>query len=256
MSEQQYPATAARQYPRAYFAAPIYLAAPVVTLSGGTLGVAIERYTGLYRELIGRPPEADKLDPHWSALIGGLAPLPDPEAAIDLIYDTYCAQPHSAYDPHRNTERAHIFGALGYVYDETAQARLHFFPQRGAVSALSSAQFPQRRAEFKQLLLDLKARHPAATQIKSSTWLQNLPSYRNLFPRSFTAQLRDVGGGSYLGVWGQFVSGDGSANLPWLAQFTARLATARTLTAALAAFPRHVLEGVGPLDAFYDEYHL
>ena len=53
MSEQQYPATAARQYPRAYFAAPIYLAARVVTLSGGTLGVAIERHTGLYRELIG-----------------------------------------------------------------------------------------------------------------------------------------------------------------------------------------------------------
>jgi hypothetical protein len=26
-------------------------------------------------------------------------------------------------------------------------------------------------------------------------------------------------------------------------------------TAALAAFPLHVLEGVGPLDAFYDEYH-
>ena len=92
--------------------------------------------------------------------------------------------------------------------------------------------------------------------MKSSTWLQNPPNYRNLFPAAFTARLRGIGGGSYLGVWGQFVRADGSANHARLADFQSRLATAHTLAEATAALPLNILEATGPIADFYAEYNI
>jgi hypothetical protein len=244
-----------RQYPRAYFAAPVYFATTLAALAGSTLVDAIATYTGLYRELIGNPPVAGATDPTWAALMCRIERLTDPAAITTLVYAAYCRQPHSVYDPARNDEQARIAGAFGYAYDAAnRQVRLHFFPRRGAVSALASTQAPQRRAEFRQLLVDIKQTRPEAETLKSSTWLHNLPNYRNLFPRTFTDTLRDIGGSTYLGVWGQFVRGDGSGNLERLARFIEHLTSAHTVAEAIDALPLNVLEGVGPITDFYEAY--
>jgi hypothetical protein len=255
MVEQHEHGTVARHYPRAYFAAPVSFAATLAALTGSTIVDAIATYTGLYRELVGKPPEPGALDPTWTALMSRIARLTDSETITTLVYAAYCRQPQSVYDPARNDEQARITGAFGYAYDAAAhQARLHFFPRRGAVSALASTQAPQRRAEFRRLLVDIKQTHPETETLKSSTWLHNLPNYRNLFPRTFTDALRDIGGGAYLGVWGQFVRGDGSGNLDRLALFIENLTSARTVAEAIDALPLKVLEGVGAITDFYEAY--
>jgi hypothetical protein len=257
MVEQYEHSTVLRQYPRAYFAAPVYFATTLAALAGSAIADTIATYTGLYRELTGKPPATDAVDPTWATLISRIERLTDPEAITTLVYAAYCRQPRSIYDPARNDEQARIAGVFGYVYDAAdRQARLHFFPRRGAVSALASTQAPQRRAEFRQLLIDIKQTHPEAETLKSSTWLQNIPNYRTLFPKAFTNALRDIGGGSYLGVWGQFVRGDGSGNLDRLATFIAALANAQTVAEAIDALPLNVLEGVGPITDFYAEYRV
>ena len=257
MVEQDEQSTVMRHYPRAYFAAPVSFATTLAALTGSTIVDAIATYTGLYRELVGKPPEPDALDPTWAALTSRIARLTEPAAITTLVYAAYCQQPHSVYDPARNDEQARLTGAFGYAYDAAArQVRLHFFPRRGPVSALASTQAPQRRAEFRQLLVDIKQTHPEAETLKSSTWLHNLPNYRNLFPRTFRYALRDIGGSTYLGVWGQFVRGDGSGNLDRLALFIEHLTNAHTGAEAIDALPLKVLEGVGPITDFYAEYRV
>jgi hypothetical protein len=124
------------------------------------------------------------------------------------------------------------------------------------VSALSSRHFQERRDDFRRLLLDVRAEHPDVERVKSSSWLQNLPNYRNLFPQKFQERLQNIGGSTYLGIWGQFVKGDGSGNQERLAQFRAALLQASTLDEAIAAFPFPVLEAIGPIQEFYEEYGL
>lgn len=257
MTIEPHPDTPEKHYPHAYFAAPVHFACRIALISNLPIIAAIETYTGLYREIVNAPPSEGFSHRLWTALTREIAPLSDPEAITDAVYARYCAQPHSAYNPHKNDENARVFGALGYYYHaETRQVRLHFFPARSATSALARQHHPQRRADFARLLADVRQFHHEAAIVKSSTWLQNLPNYRNLFPAAFTARLQDIGGGSYLGVWGQFVRADGSANQARLADFQSRLATAHTLAEAIVALPLTVLEATGPIADFYTEYNI
>lgn len=243
--------------PRETFAAAVLFAWRIAEITGVSLLDAIHQYTGLYREVTGREGMDGDLDPLWVALVLQIAALPDADALTQLLYNLYLQQPHSRYNPNTNTLKARVFGALGYVYDpKSCQVRMHFFSNRSAQSALSSRYVEARRADFCHLLLDVRARHPETESVKSSTWLQNLPNYRNLFPLSFQARLKNIGGSTYLGIWGQFVRGDGSGNRERLEQFRVKLAQARSVAEAIGAFPFAVLEAVGPIQEFYEEYDL
>jgi hypothetical protein len=106
---------------------------------------------------------------------------------------------------------------------------------------------------MKRLLEFVKANHPAIQYFTSYTWLQNLPVYRALFPPPFLARLA-VMRDKFLGLWGQFVRWDGTANQANVAAFTHRLQSAATLDEAIDAFPHQVLGAVGPIQEFYDHY--
>jgi hypothetical protein len=133
---------------------------------------------------------------------------------------------------------------------------MHFFPARGRESALSSRHFLERREDFRHLLLHIRTQHPTAETVKSSTWLHNLPNYRNLFPPSFQAQLQNIGASTYIGIWGQFVRSDGSGNQERLDEFALRLASAQSVAAVIDALPLKVFEAVGPIQTFYAEYDI
>lgn len=243
--------------PRAYFAAGVFFAWRMAQLANLSLLDAIGQYTGLYREVTGRQGLEGEVDPVWLEVAAQVAVLDEPEEITDLLYATYLAQPHSRYVPGMNLLGATVFGALGTVYDGTLhQARMHYFGRRSSVSALASAQVAARREDFRRLLHDLAARHPDALTIKSSTWLHNLPNYRNLFPAAFQARLKNIGGSTYLGIWGQFAKADGSGNAARLAEFRTRLLAAQSVDEAIDAFPFKVFEAVGPVTEFYAAYQV
>ena len=243
--------------PREVFEAAVFFAGRIAEITGISRLDAIHQYTGLYREVTGRQGMEGGLDPLWVALTAKIEALPDADAITQLLYDAYLQQPHSLYHHRANTLTARVFGALGYIYEPTSRlVRMHFFPTRSRVSALSSRSVEERRTDFRHLLLDVRATHPEAESVKSSTWLQNLPNYRSLFPSSFQARLKNIGGSTYLGIWGQFVKGDGSGNRERLEDFRAKLAQARSVDEAIGAFPFPVLEAVGPIQEFYKDYDL
>jgi hypothetical protein len=149
----------------------------------------------------GRENFDQPLAPLWLTLMAHVATLHEPETITQHLYNAYLQQPHSIYRPEANTLQTSGFGALGYVYNaQTRQVRIHFFPKRSSQSALSGQHFQQRREDFRRLLLDVRTRHPEAETIKSSTWLQNLPNYRNLFPQKFQARLKNIGASTYIGI--------------------------------------------------------
>ena len=76
-----------------------------------------------------------------------------------------------------------------------------------------------------------------------------------LFPPRFRACLENIGGSTYIGIWGQFVRADGSGNEARLAEFRAKLLRAQRVDEAIDAFPFKVFEAVGPVQEFFEEYH-
>jgi hypothetical protein len=243
--------------PREYFAAAVSFACKVAQLESISLVAAIENYTGLYREVTGWEGLEGGIDPLWSELMVEAGGTDGVEAITQRLYNAYLAQPHSRYVPRANNLHAAVFGALGYVYlSEQRQARMHFFAHRSGESALSSRQVQARRADFRRLLLDLRGRHSEVETIKSSTWLHNLPNYRDLFPPAFQARLKNIGGSTYIGIWGQFAKADGSGNVERLEAFRAALLQARHLDEAIQAFPFKVFEAVGPVGEFYASYDI
>jgi hypothetical protein len=246
-----------RQYPIEYFLAPVHFAYKISEITKIPLSEAMDKYTGLYKEVIGERKLDKEIDPIWTNLMNQIENIKNHEQIGQIIYKMYCNYPHSIYEPNKNSEHAIIFGSLGYIYHpETKQARIHFFSKRSSESDLTSEHFLERKDDFKRLLEDIKANHPNTETIKSSTWLQNIPNYKNLFPKQFTDRLVDIGGSSYLGVWGQFVKGDGGGNQKRLLEFKNKLTNAKTMSEVMESIPLKVLEAVGPIQDFYEDYNL
>jgi hypothetical protein len=174
------------------------------------------------------------------------------------MYETYLDQPHSIFQPEKTPEGISRFGPFGLDYNEYNRerntVRLHFMPQRQAVSELATERFDELREHFKALLQYTKEHHPEVKNFTCSTWVNAIPNFRRLFPQTFLDRMQDIGGSSYLGIWGQFVKSDGSGNINRFNQFVQGLSNAKTVEEAVDAFPFKVLEAVGPLDDFYKEY--
>ena len=108
---------------------------------------------------------------------------------------------------------------------------------------------------MKRLLRFVKATYPGIECFTSYTWLQNIPNYRALFPPSFLERLvvmRD----KFLGLWGQFVKWDGSANQTNYNLFIRRLQQATTLDETIDSIPLKVLGATRPIQEFYDFYEI
>jgi hypothetical protein len=210
----------------------------------------------VYGELTGIEHQVEAKDELWRIVVRCLAEK-SPNELAQLVYSLYLEQPYSLFDPTWAPKGATRFGALGVDTSrynlERNQVKLHFLPTRNAGSDLASSKLPERRKDMKRLLEFVKANHPEIENFTSYTWLQNLPSYQALFPQPFLARLTLMTD-KFLGLWGQFVRWDGTANQANFETFTHRLQTATTLDEAVDAFPLKVLGAVGPIQEFYDLY--
>jgi hypothetical protein len=108
---------------------------------------------------------------------------------------------------------------------------------------------------MKRLLRFVKDTHPGIEHFTSYTWLQNVPNYRALFPSTFLdglVILRD----KFLGLWGQFVKWDGTANQTNYEVFLSGLHQALTLDKVIDCIPLKVLGARGPIQEFYNYYEI
>ena len=247
-------------YPRAYFAAPVHFALKLAAVTAAPLAHTLTAYTGLYTEVTGVDWRDEQTSPVWRQVLTAIATSTDPQVIADTMYTIYLQQPHSRFDPTHVPPGMVAFGplALDYLPYNAARRtiRIHFLARRAQPSWLASARGDELTAQFRRFLQYAKRQHPDARWFKTSSWLNNIPNYRRLFPPPFTATLQNIGAGSYWGVWGQFVQADGRGNEARLQQFVARLAQAHSLDEAVDALPLKVLEGIGPIDDFYQHYQV
>lgn len=245
--------------PKEYFEAEIYFAYTISNIKKISMSEAAKNFTGVAREITGMMKEdweEVKNSKLWIDLKFKLDTLTNPEDITNLVFNMYKHQSHSKYNPD-DDHGYKRFGSLAYDYFEDIKTvRIHFLPERSTISALSSRFIEDRKNDFKALLEDVKSNYPEAEFVKSSTWLQNLPNYKKLFPLNFQNDLEDIGASSYIGIWGQFQKGDGYGNTERLGEFKKKLSHAKTLEEAIDSFPLKVLEVTGSIEEFYKYYEI
>lgn len=246
------------RYPITYFAAPILFAAKVAAVTGAHVLDTLATYTPLREELTGALYLKTPNERAWEQFVQCLEES-SPEHMAQHAYAIYLTQPHAAFNPHWAPPGTMRFGSLGVstadYYLKRNQVKLHFLPTRNGGSDLASWQLDARKADMYNLLLHVKTRYPAITNITSYTWLHHVPTYRALFPPSFVHTLAHIPN-QFLGLWGQFVRWDGTANDERYALFKRRLSTVTMIDEAIDAIPLNVLGAVRPLQEFYDWYNI
>lgn len=246
------------RYPFEYFAAPLAFASRISERTGLPLWDAVAKYTALQEEVTGAAFQEEPNYGIWNRFLHITAG----KAWLDIAqvaYALYLEQPYARFDATWTPTGSTRFGALGVdtsPYNVSRnQVKLHFLPTRSGASDLASSRLSERRGDMKRPLRFVKTTHPSIAYFTSATWLQNLPNYQALFPPAFL-QRREVRRDHFLGLWGQFVKWDGSANTSNYDRLLSNLQQAQTLDAIIDSIPLKVLGARVPIEAFYEFYEL
>ena len=244
------------RYPFEYFSAPLAFANRISDVTGALFWDCVSKYTPLHEEVTGALFQEKPNEAVWNKIIHSTAGKSYQEIA-HFVYTLYLEQPYATFDANWVPQGSTRFGALGVdtsPYNLSRnQVKLHFLPTRKGGSDLASSRLEERREDMKRLLRFVKATHLRIEYFTSYTWLQNISNYRALFPPSFLDRLvvmRD----KFLGLWGQFVKWDGSANQANYNVFIRRLQQATTLDETIDSIPLKVLGATRPIQEFYVFY--
>jgi hypothetical protein len=244
------------RYPFEYFSAPFAFASRISDVTGASLWDSVSRYTPLHEEITGASFQEQPNEAIWNTLLDSTTGTAWQEVA-QVAYSLYMKQPYAAFDATWVPKGSTRFGALGVdtsPYNLSRnQVKLHFLPTRSGGSDLASSRLGERRSDMRRLLSFVKDKHPGVGHFTSYTWLQNIPNYRALFPLVFLDRLvviRD----QFLGLWGQFVKWDGTANQTNYDTFISGLHQALTLDEIIDSIPLKVLGARGLIQEFYDYY--
>lgn len=145
-----------------------------------------------------------------------------------------------------------------FSYDLNAQTgavQYHFFnAHRGALRLLSHDRLLE---ELTALFAMIRARHPEARTVVSTSWIYNLPSFARLLPPAFldraTVDRPYLNG---MGMWGQFFDFRGRIAEHRADSFLRRVHAASSVDDFVHAFPYQRLRAEAPVEIFYTFYGL
>jgi hypothetical protein len=253
-------------YPWEYFAAMVFWALKISKLKKVTLTDAMLEYTDLYGSLTEESWDKRLNSDLWNQFLDSIKNIQDPTAISDIAYNLYLKQDHSIYanklqissEMKISSDKVSC-GPLELSFDEynreRESVRIHYNPTRQEKSWLSSERFSELQEAFKKLL-EYSYKNYDAKYFTSSTWLNNIPNFIKLFPQSFNKNMKDIGGGSYFGLWGQFVRSTGQGNKERFEEFIKNLSDAKSFEQAQKSIPMKVFECIGPISDFYNMYEI
>ncbi len=136
--------------------------------------------------------------------------------------------------------------------------RLHFQnTETQGRSPLARACLDRRLGDLRALFGNVKRTLGERPTVVGVSWLYNLDAYRRLFPGSYVATARPLGGRfRYMPLWGQFVDRNGEAKEDMAREFVARLERQSSLEALEECFPLQVLGLEASVRDFYELYGL
>lgn len=240
-------------YPKDFFALQLLFARKMATLTQQTAHDAVRLSTALYR-IMGLDWSLDPQRPTWQAYVQGLSQDGTEEEWTNWTYGFYLAR----YDqlPKYSTPR---WGCFSYeYYAEQKIIRLHFANlDASGYGPLSSLRKEARIAELTSLFTHIKEKHPDAQSVHGGSWLYNRVEYIRLFPAEYRPSSRPstlllVG----RGTWGQFLRHDETINQRTASLFREQVEQLRDSEKCMECFPYPTLLREGPIQAFYDFYHV
>lgn len=236
------------RYARTFFDLQLRFAARVVDLSGLPLARALLEYTNLYVRLdLGRDFDPDH--PIWREYVAGLHDARDPR---EWTYRVYLTRADAAPPVVASV------GCFGYALASDGSIRLHFRnAEPDAFPPLSVERIGRRRAELAALFAQVRRTLPEPPQVIGASWLYNLEGYRRLFPPSYLATARVLGGRfQHMPLWGQFLDRRGEVRERATRPFLDRLERQASMDGLDDCFPLPVLAVAAPAEVFYEFYEV
>ena len=152
------------------------------------------------------------------------------------------------------------FGCFRYrfVEDENIDGtiKLHFLNDRTSLEGpLASSQIGNRLQELKEMFEDVKKNHLNAKYVQGSSWLYNLESYKRLFPKEYTKNMKSIyPKPQMLVIWGQFINSEWEINKERAERFLKRLGKCKTEEDLKNVFEMMELSPRCEIKYFYDFY--
>lgn len=262
------------KYPYEYFAAQIEFGLAVArVLRKRKLTEVFKTYTDIYGALTNHS-FADFPGNEWVGEILNkfeilLKTEKDSKLLSEKTYELFLSTPHK-YDvfpsPYKNEPLRFGCFKLNYsdFYKKQKTVRLHFSPLRDGLASknpslrtsdLSPVYAAERKKDFSkmiQYIFDNPEQFKGATHFYSSTWLQNLDTYKNFFPRT----KRYLNTSAFYWLWGQFIKWDYTGNSYRLNKFVTQLSQAKTMEQVINAIPYKIYDVKVPLKKMFSYYGL
>ncbi len=175
------------------------------------------------------------------------------EDLVELVYDMYIKN----YQEFSNFK---WFGCFRYRFLEDEKGngivKLHFLNNRTSKEGpLALSQKEKRLKELKELFEDVKENYPNAKYVQGGSWLYNLESYKRLFPKEYTNNMKSISPKPQrLVIWGQFINSEWSVKKDMAEEFLSRLGKAKTEKDLEKVFELKEMFPKGDIKYFYDFY--
>ena len=175
------------------------------------------------------------------------------EDLVELVYDMYIKN----YQEFSNFK---WFGCFRYRFVEDEEGngvvKLHFSNNSTSKEGpLALSQKEKRLKELRELFEDVKENHPNAKYVQGGSWLYNLESYRRLFPKEYTNNMKSIyPKPQMLVIWGQFINSERGIKKDMAEEFLLRLEKAKTEKDLENVFELKELFPKEDIKYFYDFY--
>ena len=121
---------------------------------------------------------------------------------------------------------------------------------------LSKARQKARHHDLKRMFEHISENYPQAKIVKGGSWLYNLRSYRRLFPKTFTSNMKveAIPFPRTSGIWGQFLNSDGQVNEKMKCSFVHKMNIAKNSEELLECFEFKILFASTAIEYFYRRF--
>lgn len=240
--------TERQRFEREFAGLQIKFATIVARVLNIPLSKALENYTALYRRFklpLDQNHESDVNNSVWKQFLSHIG---DKERLISEATDIVCKESLIQTDT-----------CFSYAYDERDKAvNIHFANNdSNEHGPLSDKRIPVRREELKAMFAVIKQKHPDAERVRGSSWIFNLPKYRDLFPENYTDRMGTPRCNvTTMSIWGQFIDRQGRLRHDQAEKLLTHAEKARSEEELLEAFPLRELSVGCRIVDFYRFYEI
>lgn len=236
------------EFPKEFFYFQLYFAKKVGDVLQIDFETSIHDYTCIAKDLlkISEYPCKDKKE--WQALfskdVKKLLNQGDLNHIADAFYNHYTTLPHSTWIPVDKSKLEYgMFSYNFYPNDETVNLHAGNINRGESLSSFSSQYKNRNKIDLYKLVKDVKKSYPNIKTVRCSSWINNIKSFTEIFPKTYQESLQIVPNKNFLGIWQQFLDKDGQIKEELVQEFITNVDKANTMEELTVTFPYKVICG-------------